>query len=57
MIEKESENTEPVMQRRRKQVVVNTQRKPNKPVKTTPTESPKKTTLPPAKKKIRLSPC
>ena len=38
-IEKESESTEPVIQRRRKQVVINTLRKPNKPTKTTPTTS------------------
>ncbi|HHR6189996.1 TPA: hypothetical protein ACS729_003538 [Providencia alcalifaciens] len=31
-----AKNTEPVIQRRRKQVVVNTQRKPNKPAKATP---------------------
>ncbi|WP_272682182.1 ProQ/FINO family protein [Providencia sp. PROV129] len=45
------ENTELGITRRRKQVVVNTQRKPNKPVKTTPTASPKKVTPPPEKKK------
>lgn len=49
-IEKDSENTEPVIQRRRKQVVVNTQRKPHKPAKTAPTQPPKKVTPPPAKK-------
>ncbi|WP_272520901.1 ProQ/FINO family protein [Providencia sp. PROV223] len=49
-IEKESESTEPVIQRRRKQVVVNTQRKPNKPAKTAPTQPTKKVTSPPAKK-------
>lgn len=49
-IEKESESTEPVIQRRRKQVVVNTQRKPNKPTKTAPTQPTKKVTPPPAKK-------
>lgn len=47
-IEKDSESTEPVIQRRRKQVVVNTQRKPHKPAKTAPTQSTKKVT--PAKK-------
>ncbi|HHR6038858.1 TPA: ProQ/FINO family protein [Providencia alcalifaciens] len=51
-----AENTEPVIQRRRKQVVVNMQRKPNKPAKTTPTESPKKATPPPAKKKDTVVP-
>ncbi len=45
-----SESTEPVIQRRRKQVVVNTQRKPQKPAKTAPTQPPKKVTPPPAKK-------
>ncbi|EOE1545987.1 ProQ/FINO family protein [Providencia rettgeri] len=49
-IEKESESTEPVIQRRRKQVVVNTQRKPHKPAKTAPTQPPKKETPPPKKK-------
>ncbi|MEX5793955.1 hypothetical protein AB6H32_23685 [Providencia hangzhouensis] len=49
-IEKDSESTEPVIQRRRKQVVVNTPRKPHKPAKTAPTQSPKKLTPPPAKK-------
>lgn len=56
MIEKESESTEPVIQRRRKQVVVNTQRKLNKHAKTTPKESPKKATPPPAKKKDTVVP-
>lgn len=46
-----SENSEPVIQRRRKQVVVNTQRKPNKPIKKTPTQSPKKVIPQAAKKK------
>lgn len=46
-----TENTELGITRRRKQVVVNTQRKPNKPAKTTPTASPKKATPPPEKKK------
>lgn len=50
MIEKESESTEPVIQRRRKQVVVNTLRKPHKPAKTAPTQPTKKVTSPPAKK-------
>ncbi|MEQ5235704.1 ProQ/FINO family protein [Providencia hangzhouensis] len=45
-----TESTEPVIQRRRKQVVVNTQRKPHKPAKTAPTQPPKKVTPPPAKK-------
>ncbi|WP_323085116.1 ProQ/FINO family protein [Providencia alcalifaciens] len=49
-IEKESESTEPVIPRRRKQVVVNTQRKPNKHAKTAPTQSPKKEAPPTAKK-------
>ncbi len=31
-----AENTEPVIQRRRKQVVINTQRQPSKSVKKTP---------------------
>lgn len=48
-IEKDSESTEPVIQRRRKQVVVNTQRKPHKPAKTAPIQPPKKETSPPAK--------
>ncbi|HHR5913996.1 TPA: ProQ/FINO family protein [Providencia alcalifaciens] len=47
-IEKDSESTEPVIQRRRKQVVVNTQRKPHKPAKTAPAQPTKKVT--PAKK-------
>ncbi|MCG9528163.1 ProQ/FINO family protein [Providencia rettgeri] len=45
-----AESTEAVIQRRRKQVVINTQRKPNKPTKTTPTPPPKKESHPPAKK-------
>ncbi|MEQ5149742.1 ProQ/FINO family protein [Providencia stuartii] len=49
-IEKDSESTEPVIQRRRKQVVVNTQRKPHKPAKAAPIQPPKKVTSPPAKK-------
>lgn len=49
-IEKESESTEPVIQRRRKQVVVNTPRKPHKPAKTAPTQPTKKVPPPPAKK-------
>ncbi|HHR6046509.1 TPA: ProQ/FINO family protein [Providencia alcalifaciens] len=49
-IEKESESTEPVIQRRRKQVVVNTQRKLHKPAKTAPPQSSKKVPPPPAKK-------
>ncbi|MBI6194810.1 ProQ/FINO family protein [Providencia rettgeri] len=48
-IEKESESTEPVIQRRRKQVVVNTQRKSHKLAKTAPIQPPKKETSPPAK--------
>ncbi|CAG9436747.1 ProQ/FINO family protein [Providencia alcalifaciens] len=47
-----AKNTEPVIQRRRKQVVVNTQRKPNKPAKATP--PPKKVTPSPAKKQIAV---
>ncbi|UQZ14168.1 MULTISPECIES: ProQ/FINO family protein [Providencia] len=47
-IKKDSESTEPVIQRRRKQVVVNTQRKPHKPAKTAPAQPTKKVT--PAKK-------
>ncbi|HHE6471162.1 TPA: ProQ/FINO family protein [Providencia rettgeri] len=43
-IEKESESTEPVIQRR------NTLRKPNKPGKTAPTQPTKKVPPPPAKK-------
>ena len=35
-----AESTEAVIQRRRKQVVINTQRKPNKPTKTTPIPPP-----------------
>ncbi|UEK61644.1 MULTISPECIES: ProQ/FINO family protein [Providencia] len=49
-IEKESESTELVIQRRRKQVVVNTPRKLHKPAKTAATQPPKKMTTPPAKK-------
>ncbi|MEX5907170.1 hypothetical protein [Providencia hangzhouensis] len=45
-----AESTEPVIQRRRKQVVINTQRKPNKLAKTAPTQPPKKVPPPPAKK-------
>lgn len=45
-----AESTEPVIQRRRKQMVINTQRKPNKPTKTTSTQPSKKVTPPPAKK-------
>ncbi|WP_262417067.1 ProQ/FINO family protein [Providencia rettgeri] len=45
-----AESTEPVIQRRRKQVVVNTPRKPHKPAKTAPTQPTKKVTPPPAKK-------
>ncbi|MEX5871202.1 ProQ/FINO family protein, partial [Providencia hangzhouensis] len=47
-IEKESESTEPVIQRRRKQVVVNTPRKLHKPAKTAAAQPTKKVT--PAKK-------
>ncbi len=46
-----AENTERVIQRRRKQVVVNTQRKSNHLPQKTPAQSPKKVTAPPAKKK------
>ena len=49
-IEKESESTELVIQRRRKQVVVNTQRKPHKPAKTVQPQPSKKVPPPPAKK-------
>ena len=45
-----SESTEPVIQRRRKQVVVNTQHKPHKSAKTAPTQPTKKVPPPPAKK-------
>ncbi|MEX9652755.1 hypothetical protein AB7Y19_18835 [Providencia rettgeri] len=48
--EKESESTEPVIQRCRKQVVVNTSRKPHKPTKPAPTQPTKKVTPLPAKK-------
>ncbi|ROR47848.1 UNVERIFIED_ORG: hypothetical protein EC838_4252 [Providencia alcalifaciens] len=44
-IEKESESTEPVIQRHRKQVVVNTPRKPHKPAKPAPTQPSKKVPL------------
>ncbi|EMB8480643.1 conjugal transfer protein [Providencia rettgeri] len=50
-IEKVSESTEPVIQRRRKQVVINTQRKSNKLPKKTTIKPPKKLTRSPAKKK------
>lgn len=46
-----TESTEPVIQRRRKQVVVNTQRKPNKSTKKTLIQSPKKVAPQLAKKK------
>ena len=46
-----AENTEPVIQRRRKQIVINTQRKPNKSAKTAPNQSPKMVTPLPEKKK------
>ncbi|HHR6406493.1 TPA: ProQ/FINO family protein [Providencia alcalifaciens] len=46
-----AENPELVIQRRRKQVVVNTQRKPHNPPQKIPTQSPKKVTAPQAKKK------
>ncbi|EUD07541.1 ProQ/FINO family protein [Providencia alcalifaciens] len=49
-IEKGSESTEPVIQRRRKQVVVNTSRKPHKPAKTALTQRLKKLPPAPAKK-------
>ncbi|EOU9473189.1 ProQ/FINO family protein [Providencia stuartii] len=49
-IKKDSESTEQVIQRRRKQVVVNTQRKSHKSAKTAPTQPPKKVTHPPTKK-------
>ncbi|MEY0079538.1 ProQ/FINO family protein [Providencia rettgeri] len=49
-----AESAEPIIQRRRKQVVINTQRKPHKPTKTAPiqpTKQPtKKAGTPPAKK-------
>ncbi|MEX9691092.1 ProQ/FINO family protein [Providencia rettgeri] len=45
-----SESTDPVIQRRRKQVVVNTSRKPHKPTKPAPTQPTKKVPPPPAKK-------
>ncbi|EMN0829937.1 ProQ/FINO family protein [Providencia rettgeri] len=46
-----AESTEPVIQRRRKQMVINTQRKPNKHPKKTATQPPKKLIPSPAKKK------
>ncbi len=46
-----AENTEPVIQRRRKQVVVNMQRKRNKSTQKTHIQSPKKVAPHPAKKK------
>lgn len=46
-----AENTELVIQRRRKQMVVNTQRKPNKPIKKTTTQPPKEVTAQPPEKK------
>ncbi|WP_255426030.1 ProQ/FINO family protein [Providencia sp. JUb39] len=49
-----AENTEPVIQRHRKKVVVNIQRKPNKPAKTTPTQPSKKVTPLPAKKQKQV---
>lgn len=49
-IEKDSESTEQVIQRRRKQVVVNTPRKSHKPAKPAPTQPTKKVPPPPAKK-------
>lgn len=49
--EKVVENPLSVICPRRKQVVVNTQRKSNKPIKKTPTKSSEKETPPPAKKK------
>lgn len=51
-----AESAEPVIQRRRKKVVINTQRKPNKPTKTEPITSPKKVTPAPAKKKDTFVP-
>lgn len=45
-----AESTEAVIQRRRKQVIINTQRKPNKPTKTTPIHPPQKESHSPAKK-------
>ncbi|WP_336845265.1 ProQ/FINO family protein [Providencia rettgeri] len=45
-----AESAEPVIQRRRKQVVVNTQRKPHKPTKIAPIPPAKKAETPPAKK-------
>ncbi|MGF7540225.1 ProQ/FINO family protein [Providencia rettgeri] len=46
----ESDSPEPVIQRRRKQVVINTQRNPNKPAKTAPIQPSKKVPPLPAKK-------
>ncbi|MEX9217039.1 ProQ/FINO family protein [Providencia rettgeri] len=45
-----AESAEPVIQRRRKQVVINTQRKPHKPTKTAPIQPTKKAGTPPTKK-------
>ncbi|WP_272539733.1 ProQ/FINO family protein [Providencia sp. PROV197] len=45
-----AENTAPVISRRRKQVVINSQRKPNKPAKITPNQPPKKVMSPLEKK-------
>lgn len=53
--ENAAESAEPVIQRRRKQVVFNTQRKPNEPSQKKETQFPKKVTPSPAKKRPRLS--
>ncbi|MEY0536474.1 conjugal transfer protein, partial [Providencia rettgeri] len=45
-----AQSAEPVIQRRRKQVVVNMQRKPHKPTKTAPIQPTKKAGTPPATK-------
>ncbi|EOW0440657.1 ProQ/FINO family protein [Providencia rettgeri] len=51
LTENVAENTELGITRRRKQVVINTLRKPNKSTKTAPTQPPKKVTPPLARKK------
>ncbi|EUD07246.1 ProQ/FINO family protein [Providencia alcalifaciens R90-1475] len=48
--ENSAESTTPIISFRRKQVVVNTPRKPNKPAKTTPTQPTNKVLPPPVKK-------
>ncbi|HEM8293632.1 ProQ/FINO family protein [Providencia vermicola] len=53
--EKVVESTSPVIQRRRKQVVVNTLRNPNKVSKNAPSQSPKKVTPSLAKKKVAVA--